>query len=333
MFHSSQTFTRRRALGVTAALGLSQFATEVAAQDVAVFALSLVAEGFDRPVFLADPNDESGRFFVVEQTGKIRILRNGELLPDPWLDLSGNVSGSSEQGLLGLALHPNFASNGIFFVHYTDLDGNTVVARYEQQSDKPDQVDMDSVFTVLTAEQPAPNHNGGMIVFGPDGYLYIGLGDGGNQGDPSGNGQNLGVLLGKILRLDVDTEPGEGGYIVPPDNPFVSDPDARGEIWATGLRNPWRFSFDRETNDLWIGDVGQNAFEEINREPAGTGGLNYGWSLAEGPVCYNDPDCESNELLTWPVFAYGRELGIAVSGGYVYRGTAGSRPGRQVSVW
>lgn len=309
-------------LGMTAAAGVASATAAARAQSEESFGLSLLAEGFDKPLFLADPDDATGRLFVVEQTGAIRILRDDEIAPDPWLDLSDSVSGSSEQGLLGLALHPDFVSNGTLFVHYTDLDGNTVVERYQQRMDEPDLVDRESVFTILTVDQPAPNHNGGMMAFGPDGYLYIGLGDGGSQGDPDGNGQNLGSLLGKILRLDVDAERGDAGYVVPADNPFVSNSDARGEIWALGLRNPWRFSFDRESGDLWIGDVGQNTFEEVNRQPAGVGGLNYGWSLTEGPVCYNDPECQENDQLTWPVFSYGREVGIAVTGGYVYRGAA-----------
>ncbi len=314
------TLTRRAALGFSAGLGIAFAAGDAGAQDAASFSLSLLAEGLDKPLFLADPNDGSGRLFIVEQTGAIRILRDGAIEATPWLDLTESVSGSNEQGLLGLALHPEFTSNGLLFVHFTNLNGNTVVQRYQQSTDNSDQVDMDSGFTVLTVEQPAPNHNGGMLAFGPDGYLYIGLGDGGSQGDPSGNGQDLGVLLGKILRIDIDSDPGDGGYIVPVDNPFVQIFSARGEIWATGLRNPWRFSFDRETGDLWIGDVGQNSFEEIDFQPAGVGGLNYGWSLAEGPVCYNDPSCDTNDQLTWPVFTYGRDVGLSVTGGYVYRG-------------
>lgn len=315
-------FSRRAALMLAGIAGLAPVAERASAQDGDDFSLSLLVEGLDRPVFMVDANDGSGRFFIVEQSGRIRIWRDGALLDLPWLDLSGQISGGSEQGLLGLALHPAFAENGRIFVHYTDADGNTAIERYEQSAENSDQVDANSVFRVLSVEQPAPNHNGGMIAFGPDGYLYVGLGDGGDQGDPSGNGQNLGVLLGKILRLDIDADPGTGGYIIPADNPFVPLFDARGEIWSTGLRNPWRFSFDRKTGDMWIGDVGQNAFEEINFQAAGKGGQNYGWSLAEGFGCYNDPQCEDASGLTWPLFAYGRDVGIAVSGGYVYRGSA-----------
>ncbi|MBX3071075.1 MAG: PQQ-dependent sugar dehydrogenase [Thermomicrobiales bacterium] len=317
------SLTRRMAIKLSAIAGLAGLtpvSARLSAQQAGQFSLSLLVEGLDKPVFMVDPNDGSGRFLVVDQTGQILIWRDGAIEPTPWLDLSDRVSGGSEQGLLGLALHPSFAENGRLFVHYTDVNGNTLVERYEQASDNPDQVDTSTAFRVLSVEQPASNHNGGMMAFGPDGYLYIGLGDGGSQGDPSGNGQNLGVLLGKILRLDMDSDPGEGGYLIPTDNPFTAVFSARGEIWATGLRNPWRFSFDRATGDLWIADVGQNSYEEINVQPAGIGGQNYGWSLAEGFSCYNDPQCESNSNLTWPVFAYGRDVGISVTGGYVYRG-------------
>jgi glucose/arabinose dehydrogenase len=290
------------------------------AQD-AGFTLSTFAEGFDRPLYMADPNDGSGRMFVVEQIGHIHVVVDGELVLEPFLDISDQVSGSSEQGLLGLALHPNFAENGILFIDYTDLDGNTQVVRYTMSDDNPDQVDPDSAEVVLIVEQPARNHNGGMLAFGPDGYLYISLGDGGQQGDPEGHGQNLETLLGSILRLDVDSEPVEGSYVIPEDNPFVLTEGARAEIWHYGLRNPWRFSFDRETGDMWIGDVGQTAFEEIDLQPAGVGGMNFGWSLAEGFECYSDETCQEADI-DWPVFAYGRELGIAVTGGYVYRGEA-----------
>lgn len=320
LFRSS--LTRRSTFVLPALAGLTSLAPAVTAQEPGAFALSLLVEGLDRPVFMVDANDDSGRFFIVEQSGRILIWRNAALEETPWLDLSGSVTDGSEQGLLGLALHPDFAENGRLFVHYTDLDGATVVERYDQSAEHPDEVDRSTAFTLLTVEQPAPNHNGGMLAFGPDGYLYIALGDGGDQGDPSGNGQDQEVLLGKILRIDVDADPGNDNYRVPADNPLIGIDSARGEIWATGLRNPWRFSFDRATGDMWIGDVGQNAFEEIDFQPAGVGGLNYGWSLAEGLQCYNDPQCQSHTDLTWPVFAYGRDVGIAVTGGYRYRGSA-----------
>jgi glucose/arabinose dehydrogenase len=290
------------------------------AQD-AEFTLSAFAEGLDRPLFMADPNDGTGRMFVVEQVGHIHIVVDGELVLDAMLDISGQVTGGSEQGLLGLALHPQFAENGTLFVDYTDLDGNTQVVRYTVSDDNPDVVDPDSAEVVISVEQPAPNHNGGMLAFGPDGYLYIALGDGGIQGNAGGHGQDLGTLLGSILRLDVDSEPVEGSYVIPEDNPFVSTEGARAEIWHYGLRNPWRFSFDRETGDMWIGDVGQRAAEEIDFQPAGVSGMNFGWNLAEGFECYADENCQDADI-DWPVFAYGRDLGIAVTGGYVYRGEA-----------
>jgi glucose/arabinose dehydrogenase len=290
------------------------------AQD-AEFTLSAIAEGLDRPLFMADPNDGTGRMFVVEQVGHIHIVVDGELVLDAMLDISGQVTGGSEQGLLGLALHPQFAENGTLFVDYTDLDGNTQVVRYTVSDDNPDLVDPDSAEVVISVEQPAPNHNGGMLAFGPDGYLYIALGDGGIQGNAGGHGQDLGTLLGSILRLDVDSEPVEGSYVIPEDNPFVSTEGARAEIWHYGLRNPWRFSFDRETGDMWIGDVGQRAAEEIDFQPAGVSGMNFGWNLAEGFECYADENCQDADI-DWPVFAYGRDLGIAVTGGYVYRGEA-----------
>lgn len=314
-------FSRRSGLlGAGLALTSPLLIRSARAQD-AGFTLMSFAEGFERPVYMADPNDGSGRMFVIEQGGLIRVVRDGEILPDPMLDISDRVSGGAEQGLLGLALHPGFVDNGILFIDYTDTAGDTQVVRYSVSGDDPDLLDPDSADVVITVEQPARNHNGGMLAFGPDGYLYIALGDGGRQGDPEGHGQNLGTLLGTILRLDVDTEPIGGGYVIPEDNPFVMDGGARAEIWCYGLRNPWRFSFDRETGDIWIGDVGQSSFEEVNWQPAGAGGANYGWNLAEGNACYADENCESADLV-WPVFTYGRDLGISVVGGYVYHGEA-----------
>jgi hypothetical protein len=217
-------------------------------------------------VDLKHAGEGSGRLFVVEQAGRIRIIQNGELLPDSFLDIEPLVnSRGNEQGLLGLAFHPDYANNGLFFVNYTDVNGDTVVARYSVSADDPDRADPASAKIILQVDQPFANHNGGDLVFGPDGYLYIGLGDGGSAGDPQGNGQNLTALLGKMLRIDVDNgDP----YAIPPDNPFLGRSEVRPEIWAYGLRNPWRYSFDRATGDLYIADVGQNALEEINFQPA-----------------------------------------------------------------
>jgi len=271
----------------------------------------------DEPVDLKHAGDGSGRLFVIEQPGRIRIVENGELLPDPFLDIEPLVnSRGNEQGLLGLAFHPDYAANGLFFVNYTDVNGDTVVARYAVSADDPSRADPASAKIILQVDQPFPNHNGGDLVFGPDGYLYIGLGDGGSGGDPQGNGQNLNALLGKMLRIDVNHgDP----YAIPPDNPFAGRAGARPEIWAYGLRNPWRYSFDRATGDLYIADVGQNAYEEVDFQPADSrGGENYGWNKYEGFHAY---DGGATDGLTMPVAEYAHAVGgCSVTGGYVYRG-------------
>ncbi len=284
--------------------------------------LESVVSGLEPSTAVVNAGDGSGRLFLTEQTGRIRILEDAQLLPEPFLNLSSSLSAGGEQGLLGLAFHPQYADNGRLFVNYTDLQGNTVVAEYHV-SDDPNVADPGSARVLLTIEQPYSNHNGGNLVFGPDGYLYIGTGDGGSGGDPEGNGQDLGALLGKMLRIDVDTgDP----YGVPADNPFVDTTGAQPEIWAYGLRNPWRYSFDRATGDLWIADVGQNSFEEVNRQPADSlGGENYGWNTMEASSCYSDEgalsDCDTSGLVL-PVTEYGRDEGTSVTGGYVYRGEA-----------
>ena len=279
--------------------------------------LRSIANGLDRPVFLTHAGDGSGRLFLVEKPGRIRILKNGGLLPEPFLDIRGLIKSSgNEQGLLGLAFDPQYGSNGRFFIDYIDLDGNTVVARYLVSPDGPDKADPASGTALLHIAQPYPNHNGGDLAFGPDGYLYIGMGDGGSAGDPQGNGQRLDVLLGKILRIDVR----EDAYAIPADNPFTATGDARSEIWAYGLRNPWRFSFDRMTGDLYIGDVGQDTYEEIDFQPAGAGGgQNYGWNIMEGFHPYQgSPSAD----LTPPAAEYEHSSGnCSVTGGYVYRGS------------
>lgn len=283
--------------------------------------LELIAEGFSRPTHVTSAGDGSDRLFVVEQAGRIWILRDGERLAEPFLDLIPLVgSAGNEQGLLSVAFHPRFEENGQFFVNYTDLAGDTVVARYTVDARNPDQVDPRSAMTVLTIDQPAPNHNGGLLAFGPDGMLYIGLGDGGAGGDPWGNGQSLETLLGKLLRIDVDSEE---PYAVPPDNPFVGQEGARPEIWAYGLRNPWRFAFDRLTGDLYIADVGQNALEEVHVQPAASpGGENYGWDTMEGNACFRAAECDQTGL-ELPVAVYSHsspEGGCSITGGHVYRG-------------
>src|ERR1044071_1789417 len=248
--------------------------------------LQQVATGLDFPLFLTSPPGDVSRLFVVEKTGKIRIIKDGALVTAPFLDLSGQVSGGGEQGLLGLAFHPQYAANGRLVVNYTDPSGDTRISAFHVSSN-PDVADPASEQVLLAVDQPFANHNGGMVVFGPDGKLYVGLGDGGSGGDPNNNSQNKGTLLGKILRVDVS---GTGQLSVPADNPFVGQSGARPEIWSYGLRNPWRFSFDRQTGDLYIADVGQNAREEIDvsATAAGSGrGLNFGWNIMEGTACYS----------------------------------------------
>jgi glucose/arabinose dehydrogenase len=300
------------------------FAAGATAQSAAApidFALTLVADGFARPVQVVDPGDASGRLFVVEQGGVVRIVDAGVVLPEPFLDISHLVGCCGERGLLSLAFHPHYAENGQFFVDYTDTNGDTVVARYQVAADDPERADAASATTILTVAQPAANHNGGLLLFGPrDGYLYVGLGDGG--GGNGQNGQELDTLLGKLLRIDVavDSAPGELPYAIPPDNPFVAQPGARPEIWALGLRNPWRFSFDRSNGDLWIGDVGSALYEEVNWQPGTSGGgENYGWNLMEGTECREPGGCAG---FTPPVSGFDRDEGCVVTGGYVYRGAA-----------
>lgn len=285
--------------------------------------LTPVVDGFDRPLGVVQPDDGTDRLFVVEQDGLIKVVSDGKTVGEPFLDLTGIVgTNGSERGLLSMAVHPDYAENGLFYVDYTDANGDSVIARY-QVSDDPNRADPDSAQTLMLVDQPFANHNGGLVTFGPDGYLYVGFGDGGSGGDPNGNAQNLKTVLGKILRLDVDpaTVTDEQPYLIPADNPFVDQAGARPEIWAYGLRNPWRFSFDRETGDLWIADVGQNAWEEVDFQPAGSeGGENYGWVIREGSHCYPDGDDCSSEGLVEPVAEYSHDAGNSVTGGFVYRG-------------
>ncbi len=289
-----------------------------------------LVDGLERPVDIANAGDGSGRIFVVEKIGRIRIVENGQLLARPFMDISDRVNaGGNEQGLLGLAFHPRYAENGIFFVNYTTSrsrggtqSGDTVVARFNH-SGRPDRGDPDSERIVLTVAQPYANHNGGNLAFGPDGYLWIGTGDGGSGGDPQGNGQKLTSLLGKFLRIDIDAGDAGQPYGIPADNPFVGRSDARPEIWSYGWRNPWRFAFDRATGDLWVGDVGQNAWEEVDREPRGTaGGLNYGWNVMEGTHCFRPAQNCDTAGKVLPVAEYGRSTGVSITGGEVYRGKA-----------
>jgi glucose/arabinose dehydrogenase len=275
-----------------------------------------VARGFDRPLFVAEAPGRAG-LFVVEQTGRIRIVRDGEVLEPPFLDLSADLdSAGGERGLLGLAFAPDYAVSGRFFVAHT-APGPAVVVRGFRASADPDRADPASARLVLSMADPAGNHNGGMIAFGPDGHLWIGTGDGGSAGDPWNNAQDTGSLLGKILRLEVGREP----YGIPADNPFADGRRGRPEVWAFGLRNPWRFSFDRATGELWVADVGQYAWEEISVEdPRLGGGLNYGWKTMEGLHCFSPrKGCDASGLHL-PVYEYGHDQGCSVTGGYVYRG-------------
>lgn len=280
------------------------------AQDISI---ELFAQGFNSPVELSHAGDQ--RLFVVEQNGMIKILNpDGSVNPSPFLDLSALVSTGGERGLLGLAFAPDYSETGRFYVNYTDVNGNSVIARYHVSSD-PDTADSTAEI-LLTYEQPFTNHNGGSLHFGDDGYLWISTGDGGSGGDPFGNGQNTEVLLGKLLRIDVSGE----SYTIPPDNPFVEG--SAPEIWAYGLRNPWKFSFDRETGELLIADVGQNQYEEVNREPANAAGLNYGWRCYEGNTPYNTTGCGSPDDMIFPIAVYSHSNGrCSITGGYVYRGS------------
>jgi glucose/arabinose dehydrogenase len=275
--------------------------------------------GLDRPVAIANAGDGSNRLFVAEQAGRVRLIKGGVLQATPFLDISTKVSSDGERGLLGLAFPPGYAAKGHFYVYYTDLSGTLTVARYRVGAN-PDVADANSEQVILSVAHARTNHNGGQLAFGPgDGYLYVALGDGGGGGDPDGNGQNTNTLLGKILRLDVES--GATPYAIPAGNPFASG-GGRPEIWAYGLRNPWRFSFDRQTHDLFIADVGQALWEEVDYQPGGAaGGANYGWKIMEGMHCYNAATCDQAGL-TLPVAEYDHSLGCAVIGGYVYRGSA-----------
>jgi glucose/arabinose dehydrogenase len=287
--------------------------------DPPPLAYESVASGFSRPTFVTNAADGSNRLFVLEKVGRIRIIKDGTTLSAPFLDLSSLVlSSGNEQGLLGLAFHPEFESNGRFFVAYTARDAANTVAEYRVSSSNADSADPASRKQLFAVPDQFANHNGGMLAFGKDGYLYISMGDGGSGGDPNGNGQNLNAMLGKLLRIDVNSgDP----YGIPPSNPFVSNDQARKEVWAYGLRNPWRFSFDRVTGDMWIADVGQNKYEEIDFQPADSrGGENYGWNVMEGAHCYKPAEGCKQEGLVQPVFEFDHGEGCSVTGGYVYRG-------------
>ena len=302
--------TESQSLHETATSAPTEIPTVNASQfpDPNAYSWVPILNGLTRPVDLQSAHDGSGRLFIIEKYGAIRIFNDGLLFPEPFLQIDDRVNDeSNEMGLLGLAFHPNFEQNGYFYVNYTGEGGHTRISRFQANGDI---ADPNSEQVLMVIDQPFPNHNGGAVVFGPDGYLYLALGDGGAAGDPFKNGQNTDSLLGKILRIDVNNgDP----YTIPADNPFGN------EVWAYGLRNPWRISFDRATGDLWIGDVGQGEWEEVDYLPAGTpGGANFGWSVMEGGHGY-DGLLQDGMLL--PAAEYSHDYGCSVTGGYVYRGS------------
>lgn len=283
-------------------------------------ALQTVVSGLDQPLYLTAPANDA-RLFIVERPGRVRIVANGALLAQPFVDISAKTTVSGERGLLSIAFDPNYAQNGRFYLYYTDTNGDIALDRMTVSSDA-NVASATSAVRLLTVPHPgASNHNGGQLAFGPDGYLYLGTGDGGGSGDPSGNAQNFTVLLGKILRLDVSG----ADYAIPPDNPYVSLSSRRGEIWASGVRNPWRFSFDRTERLLYIADVGQGEREEVDIAATTQAGNNYGWRTMEGTACYNAATCDKTGLFI-PQFEYlhgaGDINGCSITGGYVYRGAA-----------
>jgi glucose/arabinose dehydrogenase len=298
------------------------------AQPLPPLTLEPVLQGLEAPVALTHAGDD--RLFVTLQAGQVVIVEGGERRAEPFLDITGRVLSGGERGLLSIAFHPRYRDNGFFFVNYTEAGGATILARYRVLANDPNRADPASERRLLRIAQPFGNHNGGQVAFGPDGYLYVGMGDGGSGGDPLCTAQDDGSLLGKMLRLDVDQSVDAPPYHgIPPSNPFVGPGAPRDEIWAKGLRNPWRFSFDRGTGDLFLGDVGQNTREEVSFQPAAsTGGENYGWKVLEGTNCLGStagcgfpvPGC-SSPAYTPPILTYDHVGGdCSVTGGYVYRG-------------
>jgi glucose/arabinose dehydrogenase len=299
-------------LAAAVACGDGMTATLPTSDDIV---LTEVAADLERPVQLIGVDGDS-RLFIVEQRGRIRVLADGQVRPEPYLDISDLVSGGNEQGLLGLALHPDFQANGYAFVNYTNGAGDTRVVRYTQSADGSS-LDPTTLKEILFVEQPFGNHNAGQLLFGPDGMLYVPLGDGGSGGDPQGNGQNLDTLLGKILRIDVD---GGDPYAIPADNPFASG-GGRPEIWAYGVRNPWRNDIDVASGFIYVADVGQNEWEEVSVAPLDEAAVNYGWNTVEGPECFRDSGCDHTGLRD-PIVWYSHGDGCSITGGHVYRGAA-----------
>ena len=296
------------------------FSFSLTAQELDI---QLFAQNFDRPVNIKHAGDD--KLYVVEQDGYIRVVNSdGSVEATPFLNIDSKVINSgNERGLLGLAFHPSYASNGYFYLNYINNSGNTVISRYNRSSPNPLVADASSELIILTYSQPFTNHNGGDMAFGQDGYLYISSGDGGSGGDPQNNSQNLTNLLGKILRIDIDNTDNGNNYAIPSDNPFHESATNSEEIWAYGLRNPWKFSFDQLNGDIWIADVGQNAYEEINRATSTEAGLNYGWRCYEANATYNTNGCPAASTLTFPVADYNHNSGqfkCSITGGYRYRG-------------
>jgi glucose/arabinose dehydrogenase len=297
-------------------------ATAPVQRDAVSKALVAVATGLSSPVLVTHAGDGSGRLFVVEQTGRIKIIDGGTVLATPFLDLSGSVLASGERGLLGLAFHPSYETNGKFYVDFVTKSGDTAINEYRVSSD-PNVADRASGRRILTIAQPYSNHKGGHVAFGPNGYLFIGMGDGGGAGDPGNRAQSVNTLLGKLLRIDINGTTGSRPYRIPATNPYVGRAGL-DEIYSRGLRNPWRWSFDRATADLWIGDVGQSRYEEIDRSTTSSGrgrGANYGWRVMEGRSCYSPSSGCNTSGKVLPVVAYNHSQGdCSVIGGYVYRG-------------
>jgi glucose/arabinose dehydrogenase len=318
---------RPAAIAMALALGMPAATSAAVVPSLIHLGLAAVVGGLSSPLGVTSARDGSGRLFVIEQTGAVRIVEDGSLRSAPFVDISRSVSHGGEQGLLGLAFHPSYRTNGNLYLSYTDAQGTSVIREYRVSSSDPNRVDGASGRTLLRVKQPYANHNGGHIAFGPDGYLYIGLGDGGSGGDPGNRAQDRNTLLGKLLRIDVNRRSGSLAYGIPLTNPYVGR-SGLDQIWASGLRNPWGFSFDRTTGDLWIGDVGQAAWEEVNRALASGGrnagrALNFGWRAMEGGHCFQPSSGCSRTGKTLPLTEYAHTGGrCSITGGYVYRGKA-----------
>lgn len=323
IFTSRNNFSCKKLLVYLTAV--FSFISAAWAQTPPVLVFSPVVTGLSSSVDVVNAGDGTNRLFVVEQTGTVRIISGGVLLPGNFLDITDSLTSGGESGLLSLAFHPDYENNRYFFVYYTNAAGDLALVRFQTQSGNPNAADESTGVILLTIPHPTfSNHNGGKLNFGADGNLYLGTGDGGSGGDPGNNSQNGNSLLGKMLRLNVDNFLAAPYYTIPVDNPYVADPLVRDEIFALGLRNPWRWSFDRLNNDVWIADVGQGAWEEVNTRPFATaGGINYGWRCYEGNAAYNTAGCLPQAAYTSPIFVYPHNFGsggFSITGGYVYRG-------------